>query len=92
MIKSFRHKALEALFLYDQSKGLQQSQVKRLRILLQLLHAALVIGDMNRPGLNLHPLKGDWLGWWSVKVDGNYRLIFRLENGNAFDVDLVDYH
>ncbi|MBK8468027.1 MAG: type II toxin-antitoxin system RelE/ParE family toxin [Chloracidobacterium sp.] len=92
MITSFRHKALEALFLYDQSKGLQQSQVRRLRGLLLILNNAHAIGDIDRPGLNLHPLKGGRVGFWSIRVDGNYRLIFRFEDGDALDVDLVDYH
>lgn len=92
MILSFRHKRLEAFFVSDDRSGLQQSQVKRLRGLLQILHNAHYISDMDRPGLNLHQLKGDRTGFWSVKVDGNYRLIFRYENGNALDVDLVDYH
>lgn len=40
----------------------------------------------------LHPLRGDLTGFWSVTVSGNWRIIFRFEDGNAFDVDLVDYH
>lgn len=47
---------------------------------------------MNFPGAGLHPLKGDLAGFWSVKVNGNYRIIFRFENENAFDVDYIDYH
>jgi plasmid maintenance system killer protein len=41
---------------------------------------------------NLHALKGNMAGWWSVTVRANWRIIFRFENGNAFDVDLLDYH
>lgn len=44
------------------------------------------------PGWRLHPLKGDLQGFWSVIVSGNWRIIFRFEKGDAFDVDLVDYH
>ena len=44
------------------------------------------------PGWRLHPLKGELKGFWSVTVSGNWRVIFRFENGDAFDVDLVDYH
>ncbi len=44
------------------------------------------------PGWRLHPLRGDLKGFWSVTVTGNWRVIFRFENGDAFDVDLVDYH
>jgi toxin HigB-1 len=47
---------------------------------------------MNQPGYVLHPLRGDLGGFWSVRVSGNWRVIFRFEDGGAFDVDLVDYH
>ena len=44
------------------------------------------------PGWRLHPLVGDLAGFWSVTVTGNRRIIFRFEQGRAFDVDLIDYH
>ena len=40
----------------------------------------------------LHPLKGDRAGQWSVRVSGNWRVVFRFEDGEAVDVDLIDYH
>lgn len=42
--------------------------------------------------LDLHPLKGNYKGYWSVKVNGNYRIVFTFINGNAYDVDYIDYH
>ena len=47
---------------------------------------------MALPGFQRHPLRGDLRGFWAVSVSGNWRIIFRFENGNAYDVDLVDYH
>ena len=47
---------------------------------------------MNLPGFHLHALKGDLRGFWSVTVRANWRVIFRLHNGDAYDVDLIDYH
>jgi toxin HigB-1 len=44
------------------------------------------------PGWRLHPLTGELRGFWSLTVTGNWRLIFRFEDGEARDVDLVDYH
>jgi toxin HigB-1 len=44
------------------------------------------------PGWRLHPLKGELKGFWSVTVSGNWRVIFRFEDGDAFDLDFVDYH
>ncbi|MDE2764264.1 MAG: type II toxin-antitoxin system RelE/ParE family toxin, partial [Gemmatimonadota bacterium] len=43
-------------------------------------------------GFRLHPLKGDRAGQWSVRVSGNWRVVFRFEDGEAVDVDLIDYH
>ena len=56
------------------------------------LDQALKPADLNLPGYRLHPLKGDLKGMWSVAISGNWRMTFRLEDGDAFDVDLVDYH
>ena len=47
--------------------------------------------ELGRPGYGLHPLKGDLKGFWSVKVTGNWRVIFRFDE-EPRDVDLVDYH
>ena len=65
----------------------------KLRKLLLALETADDLGQLGRfPGWKLHPLKGDLKGFWSVSVSGNWRVIFRFEKGDAFDVDLVDYH
>ena len=92
MIVSIQHKGLAALHWKDESKGVNQSFVKRLRQILALLETAKKIDDMNLPGLRLHPLKGDMKGFYSVSVSGNWRVIFRFVDGNAEDVDLIDYH
>lgn len=47
---------------------------------------------MDIPGLDLHPLKGKRTGQWSVRVSGNWRIVFRFDNGQAVDVDLTGYH
>jgi len=47
---------------------------------------------MNLPGFHLHPLKGDYAGYWAVTVRANWRVIFRFEDGHAIDVDYLDYH
>jgi proteic killer suppression protein len=47
---------------------------------------------MKLPGLRFHQLKGDLAGFYSVYVSGNWRVIFYFENGQAIDVDLIDYH
>ena len=48
--------------------------------------------DLDLPGYRLHPLKGDLKGFWSISVSGNWRMVFRFDDGEAYDVDLIDYH
>ena len=47
---------------------------------------------LNLPGYRIHPLKGNLKGHWSISISGNWRMTFRLEDGDVYDVDLVDYH
>jgi len=65
---------------------------ERLNLLLFLLNNATVVGDMDAPGLNLHPLKGNLAGFWAVTVPANWRVIFKFENGDAHLVNYLDYH
>lgn len=92
-IESFRHKGLERLFLEDDRRGLKPAHVDRIRSILATLATAADISDMGLfPGWRLHPLKGNLKGFWSITVSGNWRIIFRFEDGKALDVDLLDYH
>ena len=92
MIRSFRHKGLQRLFEDGVKAGVRPEQAARLRIVLGRLHASTSPKDMDLPGLRLHELKGDRKGAWSVTVSGNWRVTFRFEGKDAFDVDYVDYH
>jgi len=92
MIKTFRHRGLYLLFQRGQSKGVPPDLVARLRIVLADLDAAAEPHELALPGYRLHPLKGDLKGFWSITVSGNWRVTFRIQAGNAYDVDLVDYH
>jgi proteic killer suppression protein len=64
----------------------------RLRRQLDVLNRALTLRDINLPGYRLHQLKGSRAGTWSVSVSGNWRVTFKFEGEDAFDVDLEDYH
>ena len=66
--------------------------VEKIENILALLNRATEPEDLNLPGLHLHPLKGDLRGFWAVTVRANWRVIFRFEDEQATDVDLVDYH
>ena len=56
------------------------------------LDTAQVIDDMDIPGFRLHSLKGEMRGRWSITVNGNWRLTFEFEEGNAYILDYEDYH
>lgn len=93
MITGIRHRGLRRLYQTSDGRGLRQDQVARIRRVLGIVDMASRIEDIDGlPGLRLHPLKGTLKGFWSVSVSGNWRIIFRFADGNAFDVDLVDYH
>ena len=92
MIKSFAHKGLERCFLDGSTRGIQPKHARKIADILDLLDAARAVRDMGFPGSNLHPLKGKLKGHWSVKVSGNWRIIFQFKDGDAYVVDYVDYH
>ena len=92
MIKSFKHKGLELFFTKDNSKLLNRQQIKRIARMLDRLDAAMCVDDMDLPGYGLHPLKGKLKGYWSVKVSGNWRIMFQFEGNDAFNINLEDYH
>ena len=92
MIGGFRHKGLRQLFEDDVSKGVNPDHVRKLKQILFVLQAAEGVEALNLPTFRLHALTGDLKGFWSVTVRANWRVIFRFEDGKAFDIDLVDYH
>jgi proteic killer suppression protein len=73
-------------------RGVNPQHVRKIRQVLALLQAAENIADLDYPTFRLHPLKADLQGFWSITVRANWRIIFRFDDGKAFDVDLVDYH
>ena len=92
MIKTFRHKGLRRLYETGSTSGVQASHVKRLRLQLTALDTAQSIDDMDIPGFRLHPLKGEMRGRWSITVNGNWRITFEFQDGNAYVLDYEDYH
>ena len=92
MIESFRHKGLKRLFENGERKGINPQFVERVENILGLLDAATTSQDMALPSFRLHALTGDLRGFWAVTVRANWRIVFRFEDGNARDVDLVDCH
>lgn len=88
-----RHNGLRALHERDDTARLPADLVPRLRrILFRLQEATHPKSSADAPDFRLHPLKGDRAGQWSIRVSGNWRVVFRFEDGEAVDLDLVDYH
>ncbi|MEO6923135.1 MAG: type II toxin-antitoxin system RelE/ParE family toxin [Bryocella sp.] len=92
MIVSFKHRGLEHFFRTGAKAGIQPAHTKKLRRILTYLNVAKEIGAMDIPGWDLHPLKGELSGHWSVRVNGNWRITFRFTFENAEIVDYRDYH
>jgi proteic killer suppression protein len=79
------------LFVDDDRRGVQAGHVDKLLRILARLNAARTVSDMDLPGYRLHPLKGELKGFYAVTVQANWRVIFRFADGEARDVDYLDY-
>jgi proteic killer suppression protein len=92
MILGFRHKGLRLLFENGDRRKVQPEYAEKLERILARLDEADEAEDMDLPGYRLHRLKGDLAGLWSITVSGNWRLVFRFNDGDADEVDLVDHY
>lgn len=92
MIQSIRHRGLKRLWERNDESRLPAAQIRKIRRILNLLNDAEHLEEINIPGYRLHELRGDLQGYHSIRVTGNYRITFRLGDGNVFDVDYMDYH
>ena len=93
MIRSFKCKETEGVFLLEQSRqfppSIQQVALRKLR----MLNRAISIVDLRVPPANrLEKLRGGRSGQWSIRINDQWRLCFRWHEGHAFDVEIVDYH
>ena len=98
MIKSFRHKSLQAFFETGSKAGIQPKHADRLNVMLGVLDSASGPEDMNAPGWRLHPLSGknpkgqSVQDHYAVSVSGNWRMTFCFDRQDAILVDYQDYH
>ena len=92
MIKSFKHTGLETFFVSGNKKGINPEHASKLARILDRLDASLSVQDMVLPGFKLHKLAGKEKEVWSVWVNGNWRVTFYFEDGDAYIVDYRDYH
>jgi toxin HigB-1 len=93
MIKSFACKETEKIWLGKYSRKLPNDIQERALRKLRQLDASLSFDDLRIPPSNhLEALSGNRMGQYSIRINQQWRLCFRWENGTAFDVEIVDYH
>ena len=92
MIRSFRHKGLKGFYETGSMKGIQSDHAKRLARLLIFMDKASGPEDLDLPGWRLHALKGEFAGFWSLTVSGNWRVIFKFSDADVELIDYLDYH
>ncbi len=92
MVRSFRHRGLRRFYERGDASLIRTDLRERVEVMLAQLDVAGTVNAMRLPRYRLHALKGDLKGYWSVTVKANWRIIFRFEHGDVYDVDLTDYH
>jgi proteic killer suppression protein len=93
MIKTFANPETESFFKTGKSRVWQKEIVKRAAMRLSQLNAAIKVEDLRLPPSNhLETLTGDRQGRWSIRINQRWRICFRFDAGNAFDVEIIDYH
>lgn len=92
MIKSFRHKGLENLYHTGHTKGVSFEFRRKIFYILKQLEAANNVHKLKYCQRSLHRLKTASNNCWAIHVSGNWRITFRWYDGNAYEVDFVDYH
>ena len=91
MIRSYRD--AETRRLMERQGSTKYKNVERTALVrLRLLNAATALSDLRLPGLHLEPLKGDRKGQYSIRVNDRYRICFEWRDGDACNVQIVDYH
>lgn len=93
MIQSFASSETERFFATGKSRRLPQDILKRAAMRLTQLDGAVSLDDLRMPPSNrLEALSRDRAGQWSIRINDQWRICFRFENGDVFDVEIVDYH
>ncbi|QQL51415.1 type II toxin-antitoxin system RelE/ParE family toxin [Mucilaginibacter ginkgonis] len=92
MIETITSKALTLYYQTGNGAKLPSQQLSKIARILSALDAVSSEEDIKQLGLGVHRLTGTLKDFWSIKVTANYRIIFRFDDGNIFDVDYLDYH
>jgi proteic killer suppression protein len=93
MIKSFADKHTRDIFLTGKSKKFHPELARKAVRRLEYVDLAISLSDLRVPLSNrLHALRGDRKGQYSISINDQWRICFRFENDNAYDVEITDYH
>lgn len=92
VIQSIRHKGLRNYYSEGDASKLPAQHLSKIKRILTALDAVTSEIDILALGSGIHPLKGDYKEFWSISVTGNYRIIFRFQPPDVYDVDYLDYH
>jgi proteic killer suppression protein len=93
MIKTFADKATQQVFVKGKSKRLPSELIRRAIRRLEYIHWATSLNDLKAPPSNrLHALKGNREGQYSISINDQWRICFHFIDGDAFDVEITDYH
>lgn len=92
MIQSFRHKGLQQYYTDGNGSRLPAAYLRKINRIFDQLDAVTSVSDIQQMGSGIHKLAGNMSEFWSISITPNFRIIFRFENGDVFDVDYIDYH
>ena len=93
MIRSFKDKETQKLFMGRRSRAVSGQAVRRAQLKLAQLDQVESVEELKiPPGNRLHALGGDREGQWAIRINDQYRICFRFEDGNAYEVEATDYH
>lgn len=92
MIRSLKPRGLKRLYQQGDRSGIRPDLVNAVQNILTILDSATTPQALDLPQYKLHRLKGDLKGFWAVTVRANWRVMFRFADGDAVDVELIDYH
>jgi proteic killer suppression protein len=93
MIKTFADRHTHAMYVTGKSKYFPSDLAKRAKRKLEYIDLAVTIDDLKKPPSNrLHELKGHRKEVFSISINDQWRICFRFIAGNAYDVQIVDYH
>lgn len=93
VIESFGDSATENIYRGLRVRGLPGDIQERARRKLRMINQARIVEDLQiPPGNRLEQLKGNWDGFWSIRINQQWRIIFRWKDGTKQEVTIIDYH